>query len=103
VGGTSSIRRPDLTDRVFSKSQSGESVFEFGISTSIEFVGGSELGFEGESTLSTHGEWFESGRGDFEVSSSKICVLFHGEGGGSSSYTEDTFSTRDSIAGSTRT
>lgn len=103
MGGTSSVRRPDLTDRVFSKSQRGESVFEFGISTSIEFVGGRELGFEGESTLSTHGEWFESGRADFEVGSSKICVLFHGEGGGRTSYTEDTFSRRDSIGGGTRT
>jgi len=102
VSGTSVVTGPDLTDRVGSKSHRDESVFEFGVSTGIGFEGVIELWFEGESTLSTSGEWFESDSANFEVHSSGVDVLLHSEGnGGTRIVGIDTFSRGNSISGST--
>lgn len=99
VSGTRVVTGPDLTDRVGSKSHRDESVFEFGVSTGIGFEGVIELWFEGESTLSTSGEWFESDRANFEVHLSEVGVLLHSEGdGGTRIVVIDTFSSVNSIS-----
>jgi hypothetical protein len=78
VGGTGLVTIPDLTDGVSGESHGDESIFEDGL-TDVGFESVVKLGFEGESTLGTSGEWFESDRVDFEVHLGEVSVLFHGE------------------------